>query len=252
MIKIQTESFSLATISAGDENAEKFALVIPGRLDTKDYAHMQAHVEHLASLGYFAVSFDPPGTWESVWDMDLYSVTNYQKAIDEVIEYYGNRPTLIVGHSRGGAMAILAAARNEHITRLITVMSRATGQDDIPEWRERGYIDEYRDIPPGRVRTPKDDKIYIKFPYSFHADSMQYNVFETLTTLTKPKLMFSGKQDTTTPPKVIEAAYEQAAEPKQYYQVDFEHDYRLDQNIIDEVNQRIGGFLEVYPEVEGP
>lgn len=248
MKKIRTKSFGLATIQAGDESAEKFALVVPGRLDTKDYAHMTAIVEHLESLGFFAVSFDPPGTWESEGSIDDYTMTNYLKAIDEVIEYFGNRPTLMVGHSRGGSVSTNAAARNKHITLLVTCMSRIQKQEDDMAWREQGYIDEYRDIPPGTERTPKEDLIHIELPYAFHADSLQYDSPEVLQSLNIPKLMFSGKQDVITPPELIEEAFAMAPEPKMFHAVDFGHDFRLSKEIIEDVKRKITEFLEKYPE----
>ena len=66
---IKTESFQLATYSQGDSESKKLALVLPGKLDTKDYSHMKSHVKYLAIMGYFALSFDPPGTWESKGDI---------------------------------------------------------------------------------------------------------------------------------------------------------------------------------------
>ena len=88
---IQTDSFEIAVYSKGDINSKKFALVLPGKLDTKDYFHMKSHVDYLAHLGFFALSFDPPGTWDSPGDIRLYTMTNYLKAIHELIAYFGNR-----------------------------------------------------------------------------------------------------------------------------------------------------------------
>ena len=72
MSVINTPNFKLATYQAGDPDAQKLALVLPGFLDTKDYAHMKAHVDLLAAQGYFALSIDFPGTWESGDDIELY------------------------------------------------------------------------------------------------------------------------------------------------------------------------------------
>ena len=71
---IHTQSFNLATYIKGDTQSDKFALILPGLLDTKDYLHMTSHVDFLATKGYLALSFDPAGTWESL--------------SDELIEYY--------------------------------------------------------------------------------------------------------------------------------------------------------------------
>ena len=83
---IKTKSFELAAYSKGLITSNKLAIVLPGRLDTKDYPNIQGHVEYLAKRGFYALSFDPPGTRESLGDISLYTTTNYVKAVNEVIE----------------------------------------------------------------------------------------------------------------------------------------------------------------------
>ena len=78
---IKTKSFELATISKGSDDSNKIALVLPGLLDTKDYTHMVSFVDFLSSKGYFALSFDAPGTWESSGGVELYTTSNYKKAV---------------------------------------------------------------------------------------------------------------------------------------------------------------------------
>lgn len=247
LVQVQTTHFQLATLQAGDRKAKELALIVPGKLDTKDYAHLTELVEYFAQIGFFAVSFDPPGTWESGGEIEDYTVTNYLAAIDEVIEHFGNRPTVMVGHSRGGSVSINAAARNSHITRVVTLMSRAEILSEDSEWKARGYVDEYRDLPPGRQRTPKASRRHFRLPYSFHIDAMQYDTVAALKSLTQPKLFFSGAQDKITSPTLIEKAFTLATDPKMYHQVDFGHDIRLDQTIIDEVKTVISEFLERHP-----
>lgn len=120
---IQTKNYKLAVYLRGDVNSQKLALVLPGQLDTKDYPHMRSHVEYLSKRGYLALSFDPASTWESPGDYRLYTMTNYLKQINELVEYHGNKPTFVIGHSRGGSMAMLAGINNPHITCFASIMS---------------------------------------------------------------------------------------------------------------------------------
>ena len=39
MTLVKTKSFELAIYKKGDQNSPKLAIIIPGRLDTKDYSH---------------------------------------------------------------------------------------------------------------------------------------------------------------------------------------------------------------------
>ncbi len=57
---IKTKSFELAVNTKGNEHSNKIAILLPGRLDTKDYACFDSHIEYLARKGFFAISFDPP------------------------------------------------------------------------------------------------------------------------------------------------------------------------------------------------
>jgi hypothetical protein len=53
---VKTKSFQLAVNAQGDSNAAKFAILTPGRLDTKDYAHNVSHIKFLANRGFYAIS----------------------------------------------------------------------------------------------------------------------------------------------------------------------------------------------------
>ena len=243
MTLIVTKSFQLAVYMKGNQSADKLALVLPGRLDTKDYAHMRSHVDFLASQGYLALSFDPPGTWESPGDITLYTMSNYIKATNELIEHFGNRPTFIMGHSRGSSIATYVATTNPHVTSFVSIMCslapNAYLKGAAPEWEKQGYLVEMRDLPPG---GGPEEKRY-ELPYAFFEDSKQYDLAEGLKQCTKPKLFLLGKHDVLATPAKVRALYNIAAEPKHLYELDSDHDYRLHTHLIDEVNKIIGTFL---------
>ena len=239
MSLLKTKSFELAVYFAGDKNAPKLALLLPGRLDTKDYVHMRSHVDFLSQKGYFALSFDPPGTWESPGDIMLYTTQNYLKAVDELIEHFGSKPTVVMGHSRGGSMAMLAGVNNPHITHFISAMSRYGHSSVSEEAKRAGVSISYRDLPPGTERTK--EKKRFDLPLSYFEDSTEYIGLERCT---KPKLFFLGTHDTSVAPDDVREAHELAAEPKQLHELDSDHNYRLSSHLIDEVNKVTGEFLE--------
>ncbi len=243
---IKTKSFELAIYSKGNPESEKFALVIPGRVDTKDYAHLKSHVDYLSSKGYFTVSFDPPGTWESPGGMGLYTVANYLKAINEVIEYFGNKKTLIVGHSFGGSMAMLAGTTNPLIIAFVSIFSiysykpEVYGRDTDKSWEENGYKITKRDIP------GSEEIKEFKIPYSFAKERSKYEMLEGLKTCAKPKMFVYGTKDTTVEPELVKTAFNESAEPKMIKELNSDHDYRKDQKLIEQVNVYLGEFLESY------
>jgi len=242
---IKTKTFKLAVYTKGDPNSSKLAIVIPGRLDTKDYIHNTGLVDYLATRGYFALSFDPPGTWESPGDIELYTTTNLLKAVDELIEYFGNKPTLLAGHSRGGTIAMLAGPKNPHVTHFIPIFSYYGAPSDPDKERiNDGKVISYRDLPPGNIATKKQKKFGL--PLNYFEEGKQYNALAGLKKCTKPKLFFYGVNDDQNDPQDVIKAFAISAEPKMIHAVNSDHDYRYHPAIIKEVNQTIGKFLDKF------
>ncbi len=239
MKSIKTESFELAVYQRGNLGADKLALVLPGRLDTKDYVHMTSLVDFLASKGYLTLSFDPPGTWGSKGSIEDYTSKNYLHAIDELIGYFGNRPTLLVGHSRGGSWAMLAGINNPAVTKFVSIMSHFE-DSAAPKVNNVVNVISYRDTPPGTERTKQ--KVKFELPLSYFEEKTD---FIGLDTCTKPKLFIYGKKDSLVLPEDVINAYESAANPKILKEINYEHDYRLYPEAIVEVNKVIGEFLDV-------
>ncbi|KKR09386.1 MAG: hypothetical protein UT37_C0022G0007 [Parcubacteria group bacterium GW2011_GWA2_39_18] len=245
---IKTKDFDLATHTRGNSSSPYLALVLPGRLDTKDYPHMLSHVEYLAKRGYFALSFDPPGTWESPGSIQLYTMTNYLKAINELIEYFGNKPTFIMGHSRGGSMAMLAGIGNPYITSFASVMSTYSYKPEVhggypdEQWEKDGYKIHKRDIP-GKT----NEFVEFRLPYTFLEDQIQYDMLAGLKESKKPKLFILGQHDKTVLPGIVKTAYDAASDPKVLGMINSDHSYGVNNSLIKEVNDIIGGgFLDEY------
>ncbi len=241
---IRTKSFELAVRTAGDSRSPKLALVMPGRLDTKDYANNISHIQYLSTLGYYAVSFDPPGTWESPGGIELFTTTNYIKAVHELIELYKNKPTLLFGHSRGGTVAMLAGTSNPHVTHIIAAMSYY-GAPSAPshEARELGYQIEMRDMPPGiMVDSPHQKRFQL--PIAYFEDGAQYDAAKMIKVSKIPKLYFYGSHDAETDPTDVKKLYEFSAEPKAIHELNSGHSYWQTPGAVDEVNEAIRKFLE--------
>lgn len=234
---IKTKNFELAVYMNGKSYSRKVALLLPGRLDTKDYAHMKSHVDFLANKGYLALSFDPPGTWESLGDINDYTMTNYLKAINELIEHFGNKPTVIIGHSRGGTMAMLAGSRNKYVTQIISIMARASPSAISDKAKIQGFEVSLRDNPFGEEKR-------FELPLSYFKDGLKYNVFEDISKCTKPKLFIFGKKDKIINAEIVKETYEKVPEPKQINGVESPHDYRFFPKIINEINSLIEDFLD--------
>lgn len=243
---IQTKSFRVATYLKGNTNSKKLALALPGKLDTKDYAHMKSHVNYLADKGFLALSFDPPGTWESPGDISLYNTTNYIKAVNELIEYFGNKPTFIMGHSKGGSIAMIAGAQNPVVTAFAGIMlsfsERGFNNEKDKGWKEKESRVSMRDFPPGG--GPKMKRFNL--PYSFFEDQLLYERNDKLMKSTKPKLIVLGKYDDLISAESLRKFYDLLMQPKELYEIKSDHDYRLKEKLIKEINNVVGNFLKKF------
>lgn len=241
---IKTKSFELTANINGDKNAKRLAILIPGRLDTKDYANFISHAKYLAGKGFLVLTFDPPGTWNNPGDISLYTTTNYLRAVNELMEYFGNKPTLLVGHSRGGTAAILAS-NNEAVIGIILIMaSYGPPSDPKPEAVKQGFNIEYRDLPPGKHKT--DVQKEFKLPLLYWTDGKKYNPAQALKECIKPKLLIYGTRDEWTSTQTVKEVYESILKPKMIKEIDSEHDYRRNPETIKEIEETIGKFLETY------
>jgi len=233
----------IATYERGDEEADRVAIVLPGRLDTKDYVHMTSLVDYLADLGFYALSFDPPGTWESSGDISTYSTTSILDVTDEIIHRLGSKPTVLLGHSRGGTHALLSGAMNPAVTHMVAIMS-SSGPTNYGIPKKGSTKHSTRDLPPGTGRTV--GRRTFELPYAYFEDQATYDALPALKTSSKPKLFVYGTQDTLVRPETVVAIYDASAAPKVLRAIDTEHDYRLHPDAIKQVNTVVGKFLKDY------
>lgn len=242
---IDTKSFKLSIKIKGEEKFGKLAIVLPGRLDTKDYSCFESHLEVLASRGFYSIAFDPPGTWESPGDIDLFTTTNYIKAVHELIDYFGNKPTLLLGHSRGGTVSIIAGDSDPLAVGYVAIMS-SYGEPFSPSKADvdRGYRVSYRDLPPGTEKTKEQKKF--KLPINYFVDGQKYDASKVLEKSVKPKLLFYGADDEFTTVAEAEEVFEKTANPKVIHKLKSDHDYRYYPEVIREVNEAINQFLTDY------
>jgi pimeloyl-ACP methyl ester carboxylesterase len=240
---VKTKSFTLAVNSKGDPKSKKLAICLPGRLDTKDYECFNKHIQLLSSKRFYAIAVDPPGTWESPGATDLFTTSNYIKAVNELIEYYGSKPTLLLGHSRGGAVATLAGCPNKFVNVLVLI-NPSLGAPTPPDKKtlKTGVYIDYRDFPPGAKKTKKQKKFIAHLGY--FKDGNKYDDAEVLRTCTKSKLIFYSTRDEFARPTEVEKLLKKVPPPKVVWKINSTHDYRYFPKIVEFINDEIGRFIE--------
>lgn len=241
---IETDSFKLAANVKGNVNASRVAILMPGRLDTKDYANFESHLNFLANRGFYTLAIDPPGTWDSPGNLKDYTTTTYLKAINELIDRLGNRPTLLLGHSRGGATAMLATA-NPAVVGLV-VVNAAYGKPSAPEPEKivGGTLLESRDIPPGEVRTKEQRKFNL--PLAYFEDGAKHDPKGALQSFKAPKMLVHATKDEFTTLEHVKEIYAELSGPKMFLEIDCTHDYRLYPEVIKLIEETLGSFIDDF------
>lgn len=232
-----------AIITEASSKANKLAILCPGFLDSKDYAHLVALATDLANTGYTVVRFDPTGTWESEGVLDDYSTTQYLIDVKKVLEYMQGQNSyteiLLGGHSKGGYIAMLYAISDPQISTVLAIMSpyslnRLSNQEIIAKWYETGYRTSKRDVP------NTDEIIEFKVGLAYVEDRFGHEVLSKINQFHGNLFLLSGEQDQTVLSEDVEKVYTEANEPKYYHVMPgMGHDYRKHPDQIQAVNAQI-------------
>lgn len=228
-----------AIIQYPEVPANKLAILCPGFLDTKDYNHLTELSTALSGAGYATVRFDPTGTWESEGDISEYLTSQYVRDVQSVLEYMLTKGSytrvLLAGHSRGGQVSILCAARDPRISSVLAIMpSSGWSGDQLQEWEKAGVRASTRDIP-GETGVRE---FQISFAHAL--DREQFKTFEDIKKVHVPIIFVAGEKDEIVLPEDVRELFDAANEPKKFVFVkDIGHDYRHNMGEVATVNAEI-------------
>ena len=222
---------------------DKLAILCPGYLDTKDYAHLVKLSDDLAARGYTAVRFDPTGTWKSGGDISDYDATQSLSDVRTILEHMilerNYKHILLGGHSLGGFIAMQYASQDPRISVVLALMSpyslrRPLYKDGIEKWENRGYRTSRRQIP---GRTGKKE---FRVPYSNAEDRLKYNAIDSIKQFRGLLILIGGELDDRVFAEDLRLIYDNANEPKKIIIIKgIVHNYRHNGRDIDIVNQNI-------------
>ena len=180
----------------------------------KGFAHFSffPHVaQQLAEKGFRAVTFDFSGSGvgddrETFTNRDAFTHNTYLQELDDldavvaearvrdwIDDSYG-----VFGHSRGGGVAILHAARNSGVRCLVTWAAIAStnrwAPDVVADWRQSGFI-EITNARTGDVIPVSTDLLHEVEQYG----ETRLNIAAAASRITAPWLIVHGSEDETVP-----------------------------------------------------
>ena len=218
----------------------KLALLLPGFLDSTDYLHMKTFEKRLKELGYTTERLDPCNLWET-GDIKNYSITNYLKQIRERVLFYKNQnpeEIVLVGHSLGGFVSIIAGSRINEVTKIVSLCSPSDRVKSAEKWKNQKFLHSERNL----ANDPQKFRVF-DVPYSFAEDGLQYSAAEEVKKIHKPLMIFIALEDTVVPPERTEEIVANANNPYVVRQENMGHDFRHSQKECEKVMKEIEKFI---------
>ena len=181
----------------------------------KDWGAWNLMAEAIAEAGFCFIKFNfshNGGTVENPIDfpdLEAFGQNNYTKELDDLntiidwaIKQFKDNENIntkeinLIGHSRGGGIAVLKASEDTRITRLITLASvsdfgsRFGSDNEIKEWKEKGV----KHILNGRTKQHMPH--YYQFYKDFKANEARLHIESAIKRLEIPMLIIHGDNDT--------------------------------------------------------
>lgn len=250
MADISLADLSMAVHEASDPRG--IAILLPGYLDSKDYASSVALAHTLPTIGITAVRFDPRGTWQSGGSPADCTTT---QQIHDVTAILDSLPPsdpdrrILIGYCHGGYLAALSATSDARVTEVVAIMPTSSfiWTEDYDEakdtWRIDGEHCYVRDLPDLTGSVP------VRVPYSIVEDAKSYLMTDVWENLRQPILFVAGEDDGYITPDGVRALHDKCSSQRKELAVlsGVQHDYRYEEKQIEVVNRTVLGWLQKQP-----
>ncbi len=231
-----------------DQEPHNFAIFAHCFTCTKDFSAVRNVSKALASEGFGVLRFDFTGLGDSDGD---FADTNFSSNVEDLVhaaaylakEY--KAPSLLVGHSLGGAAAIFAASEIPSIQALATI-----GAPSNPVHVKKQFGSQAQDIEDngvGKVVLAGRD---FTFKKQFFDDLEEQSCESAASRLEgKALLILHSPQDATVSIKNAEEIYHAAKHPKSFVTLDGSEHLLIDKKNAAYVGKVISGWAARYIDV---
>lgn len=110
-------------------------------------------------------------------------------------KYFDTKQIYLIGHSRGGGIALLEGKSNPTVSKIVTwatvsnYFERLPGQAEIEKWKKDGVIYQFNS------RTKQQMPLYYQFYESLMRNKEQLDIEEAVSKTNKPILFIHGEED---------------------------------------------------------
>jgi pimeloyl-ACP methyl ester carboxylesterase len=228
--------------------SETLAVLIPGFLDSRSWAGTRTLAVELQSSGRTAVSFDPRGTFRTPGDPEqIKPSVQVCDTISAIGMVRPHRRTVLIGHSFGASIALLAAAEDPRVTEVVAIMPPRCfvwprDYDAARDSWRRTKIRRFDVVAPGSSVQWR-----FKVPHSVVDDAVERNLPATLRKLRHDQriLFIAGRDDTVIPAATVEElSIECHNARKTFVVLPVGHDYRDHPEQLRMVNAAVLHWLD--------
>lgn len=228
---LTTDSEELRISTFVDENlfSGKTLVFVHGFKGFKEWGFVPYLGEYFAKCGFFVITFNfsHNGIGENLTEfteLEKFAKNTYSREVRELNEIlsetrkgffgFANDSKIgLIGHSRGGAIALLAVSRRNDISAIATWASIASlnrySERQKEEWRKVGYLESLN------TRTNQRMRMNVSFLEDFEQNSKGLlNIEDSVKNLNCPLLIAHGDQDLAVPISEAEQIYEWADKSK--------------------------------------
>ena len=204
-----TQSFLADAFIPEKEGKLPLVIFVHGYKGYKDWGAWNLMAEKFAKNGFYFVKFnfshngttlDKPTAFE---DLESFGQNNYSKELSDlefVINYFSNDNRVdaenisLIGHSRGGGIAIIEALENSKIKKLITLASvdsldRFPADEKLEDWKKNGVYYNYNS------RTKQQMPHDIQFLEDYLANKERFSVEKAIQRFNGKLLIIHGLED---------------------------------------------------------
>ncbi len=185
----------------------------------KDWGHFNLLADYFAEQGFafckfnFSYNGTTPNHPKDFVDLDAFGHNTYTKELDDLgvmIDYFcspegeihkeeiDKEKLYLLGHSRGGGVAIIKAKEDSRIKALVTLagisdLSNGWQEHAVSQWKKDGVRYVYN------ARTKQNMPLYYSLAEDFQANKGRLDIASVIRQLDKPTLIVHGTKDMTLP-----------------------------------------------------
>lgn len=202
-----------------DQSQKPVIIFIHGFKGFKNWGYFDIMADTFAKAGFVFLKLNlshngtAPEQLTEFVDLEAFGQNNFSKELDDIgtIIDYVNAPDFslpdtefdrsrifLIGHSRGGSIAILKAHEDARVRALVTMAAVV----DLEQWWPASYISEWKAKGVQYIqntRTGQSMPMYYQFVENYYQHRDRFNIPQAIQHLDIPFLAFHGSMDETVP-----------------------------------------------------